>query len=88
MPHYYQQCRRSVEVRWWGVHPMCVNAGKVHCYTHSLSLTIFLNTHDIHKITNCNLQIIGISLRCGLVVRIPGFHPGGPGSIPGTGTLF
>lgn len=28
------------------------------------------------------------SLRCGLVVRIPGFHPGGPGSIPGTGTHF
>ena len=23
----------------------------------------------------------------GLVVRIPGFHPGGPGSIPGVGTL-
>ena len=27
-------------------------------------------------------------IRCGLVVRIPGFHPGGPGSIPGTGTPF
>ena len=26
--------------------------------------------------------------RCGLVVRIPGFHPGGPGSIPGTGTTY
>ena len=24
-------------------------------------------------------------IRCGLVVRIPGFHPGGPGSIPGIG---
>merc|ERR1711860_234725 len=24
----------------------------------------------------------------GLVVRIPGFHPGGPGSIPGVGTYF
>ena len=23
-----------------------------------------------------------------LVVRIPGFHPGGPGSIPGVGTDF
>ena len=23
----------------------------------------------------------------GLVVRIPGFHPGGPGSIPGVGTV-
>ena len=28
------------------------------------------------------------SLPCGLVVRIPGFHPGGPGSIPGMGTFF
>ena len=27
-------------------------------------------------------------LPCGLVVRIPGFHPGGPGSIPGVGTFF
>ena len=25
---------------------------------------------------------------CGLVVRIPGFHPGGPGSIPGMGDFF
>ena len=33
-----------------------------------------------------------ISERCGqfpygLAVRIPGFHPGGPGSTPGMGTL-
>ena len=27
-------------------------------------------------------------LRYGLVVRIPGSHPGGPGSIPGNGNLF
>ena len=24
----------------------------------------------------------------GLVVRIPGFHPGGPGSIPGMGSFI
>ena len=24
----------------------------------------------------------------GLVARIPGFHPGGPGSIPGMGDMF
>ena len=24
----------------------------------------------------------------GLVVRVPGFHPGGPGSIPGMGRIF
>ena len=28
------------------------------------------------------------SLRYGLVVRIAGSHPAGPGSIPGTGTPF
>ena len=28
-----------------------------------------------------------LSLPYGLVVRIPGFHPGGPGSIPGVGTF-
>jgi hypothetical protein len=27
-------------------------------------------------------------LRYGLVVRISGSHPGGPGSIPGNGILF
>ena len=29
-----------------------------------------------------------IHLLHGLVVRIPGFHPGGPGSIPGVGSFF
>ena len=29
-----------------------------------------------------------ICIRYGLVVRIPGSHPGGPGSIPGVGTNF
>ena len=28
------------------------------------------------------------SIRYGLVVRIPGSHPGGPGSIPGNGNIF
>ena len=28
------------------------------------------------------------SIRYGLVVRIPGSHPGGPGSIPGIGIIF
>ena len=28
------------------------------------------------------------SVRYGLVVRISGSHPGGPGSIPGNGILF
>ena len=27
-------------------------------------------------------------IRYGLVVRIPGSHPGGPGSIPGNGKFF
>ena len=29
-----------------------------------------------------------ISVRYGLVVRIPGSHPGGPGSIPGIGIIL
>ena len=29
-----------------------------------------------------------ITILHGLVVRIPGFHPGGPGSIPGVGTFY
>ena len=39
--------------------------------------------NDIIPIVTCSIQ-----LRRGLVVRIPGFHPGGPGSIPGAGTHF
>ena len=38
----------------------------------------FKSNENIHKKE-------GGSIRCGLVVRIPGFHPGGPGSIPGIG---
>ena len=29
-----------------------------------------------------------LSVPDGLGVRIPGFHPGGPGSIPGLGAFF
>ena len=35
-----------------------------------------------------NFGCISNSLRYGLVVRISGSHPGGPGSIPGNGKLF
>ena len=38
-------------------------------------------------ITSINVQPIITEIPCGLVVRIPGFHPGGPGSIPGMGTF-
>ena len=30
-------------------------------------------------------KTFAITVLHGLVVRIPGFHPGGPGSIPGVG---
>lgn len=33
-------------------------------------------------------KVVSTSLRYGLVVRIAGSHPAGPGSIPGNGTLF
>ncbi|GIX90164.1 hypothetical protein CEXT_791281 [Caerostris extrusa] len=32
-----------------------------------------------------NFRFLRLQVPCGLVVRIPGFHPGGPGSIPGMG---
>ena len=35
-----------------------------------------------------NLKYIFQQIRYGLVARIPGFHPGGSGSIPGTGNFF
>ena len=34
------------------------------------------------------LKLSPTSLRYGLVVRIAGSHPAGPGSIPGNGKLF
>ena len=35
-----------------------------------------------------NNELTTPSIRYGLVVRIPGSHPGGPGSIPGNGNFF
>ena len=42
------------------------------------------------RLVDClaKLGAISISLRYGLVVRIAGSHPAGPGSIPGNGTPF
>ena len=34
----------------------------------------------------CSYTPLRLSLPYGLAVRIPGFHPGGPGSTPGMGT--
>ena len=39
------------------------------------------NTNSFHEFQNLAGQI-----PYGLAVRIPGFHPGGPGSTPGMGT--
>ena len=36
----------------------------------------------------CSSQATHTIIRYGLVVRIPGSHPGGPGSIPGNGNPF
>ena len=38
--------------------------------------------------TMCMTDLVVTVLPYGLVVRIPGFHPGGPGSIPGVGNAF
>ena len=42
----------------------------------AMQLTYFLNLVSRHDIPR------------GLMARIPGFHPGGPGSIPGVGDLI
>ena len=36
----------------------------------------------------CIYMLVTLVIPFGLVVRIPGFHPGGPGSIPGVGITF
>ena len=43
---------------------------------------------DIVMLSTLLLATVLCVLPYGLVVRIPGFHPGGPGSIPGVGTWF
>ena len=46
-----------------------------------------VNYINIHKRYFYNKFQIGVcDLPYGLAVRIPGFHPGGPGSTPGMGT--
>ena len=50
------------------------------CEQHNRTLEKALPTQQ-----SCTSQYI---LRYGLVVRISGSHPGGPGSIPGNGILF
>ena len=40
------------------------------------------------SINTLNLEGLVSVIPFGLVVRIPGFHPGGPGSIPGVGSYF
>ena len=46
-------------------------------------------TFTIGMLNNyCKWSRIWEHIPYGLVVRIPGFHPGGPGSIPGVGTFW
>ena len=48
-----------------------------------------VNYINIHKrISMMNFHGIVCDLPYGLAVRIPGFHPGGPGSTPGMGTQY
>ena len=55
-----------------GASDYCSNSGKRHCVPHILARIVDL--------------VPWYCLPYGLVVRIPGFHPGGPGSIPGVGS--
>ena len=50
---------------------------------------VLLNLHNKHKfsgITRLNVKQISLPVPDGLAVRIPGSHPGGPGSTPGLGS--
>ena len=48
--------------------------------------------HSHVEILDENLTLLRVlaipAIPCGLVVRISGFHPDGPGSIPGMGTFY
>jgi hypothetical protein len=51
------------------------------CSTASVVIGIYAATE------NRNLFSGPLLFRCGIVVRTPGFHPGDPGSIPGSGII-
>ena len=57
-----------------------------HCIRTEESKSAFLFPGE--SVLMYPLQASLSSVRYGLVVRIPGSHPGGPGSIPGNGKLF
>ena len=48
--------------------------------------TYFTQTMQCMEVSGDKYDAVISDLPYGLVVRIPGFHPGGPGSIPGVGT--
>ena len=50
-----------------------------------IGLGYFLGNHQcLKKANHCTYRYL-LNVPCGLVVRIPAFHAGGPGSIPGVG---
>ena len=57
---------------------------KINCFTKALEFSSQIPLIFITVICSA----IPTTLRHCLVVRIPGSHPGGPGSIPGVGTGF
>ena len=63
---------------------------KSYCCPPLLNNLLFNYYSSCHWILN-TLALVSLvyhELRYGLVVRIPGSHPGGPGSIPGNGKSF
>ena len=45
--------------------------------SHAVQMRFLIISHDV--------EITILTIPRGLMARIPGFHPGGPGSIPGVG---
>ena len=60
----------------------------IHYCTGVISLLYFWIQSSCKYHNTCIDMGANEGLPYGLVVRIPGFHPGGPGSIPGVGTIF
>ena len=64
---------------------MSNNHSKISCVLNIIEKAALLGESYVHS------GIFGkhiYNIRYGLVVRISGSHPGGPGSIPGNGILF
>ena len=75
-----KQTQQYIEIFWFDI-----------CFISCLEIEAWKTMSSLScsttKITESTLQFVSFftSIPRGLMARIPGFHPGGPGSIPGVG---